>query len=291
MAIRIGILGTDNSHSEAFARLLNVPDEKPTVRGAKVVALFGLDDKITRQRAEAGSVPTIVDRPRDMVAMVDAVMVDFRHGDLHYRYAKPFIEAGIPTFIDKPMSIKVSHAKKLVELARKKRTPITSFSTVRLGPPVEKMKKAMGKIGRVRGGVVTGPGSAKSEYAGVFFYGVHCVELMLEAFGNKVESVRAAEYDGSVIAVVGYKGGLVVTLNIIDGARPPFDAVAFGAKGVAQYEKPERFVGYYYGMKLFLEMIKTGKPPIPYDDMILSVRVLDAIQKSLDGRGREVRLR
>lgn len=291
MVIRIGILGTDNSHSAAFSQLLNVKGHKPNIPGAKVVALFGLDDKINKERAEEGNVPTIVDKPRDMIGMVDAVIVDFRHGDLHYKYARPFIEAGIPTFIDKPMSIKVSHARKLVELARKKHTPITSFSTVRLGPPVEKMKKAMAKIGKVRAGIVTGPGSAKSEYAGVFFYGVHCVELMLEAFGNRVQSVRAAEYDGSVIATVGFRSGLVVTLNIIDGARPPFDAIAFGAKGVAQYERADSFGGYYYGMKIILEMIKTGKPPIPYNDLVLSVRILDAVQRSLDGDGREVTLR
>jgi predicted dehydrogenase len=290
IVIRIGILGTDNSHSEAFSRLLNVKGEKPHVPGARVVALFGLDDKINRQRAEAGNVPTIVDRPRDMLGMVDAVIVDFRHGALHYKYAKPFIEAGIPTFIDKPMSISVAHAKAMVALARKKRVPITSFSTVRLGPPVENMKKAMKKIGRVRGGIVTGPGSSKSEYAGVFFYGVHCVELMLEAFGNRVASVRAADYDGSVIATVGYRNGAVVTLNIIDGARPPFDAIAFGAKGVARYDRPGSFGGYYYGMKKLLKLIWIGKPPIPYNDLILSVRILNAIQKSIDAGGKLIRI-
>jgi predicted dehydrogenase len=288
--IRIGILGTDNSHCEAFSRLLNVKGEKPHVPGAKVVAIFGLDDRTNRERAEAGNVPTIVDRPKDMLKMVDAAIVDFRHGALHYKYARPFIEAGIPTFIDKPMSISVAHAKALVALAKRKRVPITSFSTVRLGPPVENMKKAMKTIGRVRGGIVTGPGSTRSEYAGVFFYGVHCVELMLEAFGNRVSAVRADDHDGSVIAAVGYKGGLVVTLNIIDGARPPFDAVAFGAKGTARYDRAGGFVGYYYGMQAILKMVRTGKPPIPYNDLVLSVRILNAIQKSMDRGGAEVRL-
>lgn len=289
--IRIGILGTDNSHSIAFSRLFNVKGEKNHIAGARVVAIYGLKDKRNREVAEMGEVPTIVKRPTDMLGMVDAAVVDFRHGGLHYKHARPFIEARIPTFIDKPFSISVAHARKMVELARRKRTPVTSLSTVRLGPPVENMKKAMKKIGKVRAGILTGPGSSKSEYAGVFFYGVHCVELMLEVFGNKVHSVRAAGYDGSVIATVGYKNGAVVTLNVIDKARPPFDAIAFGAKGSAQYDRGGGFAGYYYGMKLFLKMIRTGKPPIPYNDLILSVRVLDAIQKSMDAGGREVLLR
>ncbi len=289
--IRIGILGTDNSHSIAFSRLFNVKGEKSHIAGARVVAIYGLNDKRNREVAEMGKVPTIVKRPTDMLGMVDAAVVDFRHGALHYKYARPFIEARIPTFIDKPFSISVAHARKMVELARRKRTPIASFSTIRLGPPVERLKKDLKGVGKVRASIITGPGSSRSEYAGVFFYGVHSVELMLEVFGNKVRSVRAADYDGSVIATVGYKTGAVVTLNIIDKARVPFSAVVFGSKGLAEYDRAGGFAGYYYGMKLFLKMIRTGKPPIPYNDLILSVRILDAIQKSMDAGGKEVVLR
>jgi predicted dehydrogenase len=289
--IRIGILGTDNSHSIAFSRLFNVKGEEHHIPGAKVVAIFGPDAARNKEVAEQGEVPTIVKRPTDMLGMIDAAIVDFRHGGLHYKYAEPFIAAGLPTFIDKPFAVSVAHAKKMVDLAKRKRAPITSLSTVRLGPPVDNMKKAMADIGKVRAGIVTGPGSSQSEYAGVFFYGVHAVELMLEVFGSTVHSVRAADYDGSVIATVGYTDGVVVTLNIIDGARVPFDAIAFGAKGSARYDQGKGFAGYYYGMKLFLEMIKTRKPPIPYSDLLLSVRVMDAIQKSMDAGGRELVLR
>lgn len=289
--IRIGILGTDNSHSGAFSRLFNVKGEKYHIAGAKVVALYGLNDARSKQMAEQGQVPTIVKRPKDMLDMVDAAIVDFRHGGLHYRHAAPFIEARIPTFIDKPMSISVAHARRLVDLARRKRTPITSFSTIRLGPPAEHMKSAMKKLGKVRAGSITGPGSSKSEYAGVYFYGVHSVELMLEVFGNRVDSVRAADYDGSVIANVGFRNGSVVTLNILDGARVPFSAVAYASKGVAEYDRSQDFPSYWYGMKVFLKMIKTGKPPLPYSDLVLSVRLLDAIQKSMDGGGKLMKIR
>jgi predicted dehydrogenase len=289
--IRIGILGTDNSHSIAFSRLFNVKGEEHHIPGARVVAIFGLEAARNKEVAEQGEVPTIVRRPTDMLGMIDAAIVDFRHGGLHYKYAAPFLGAGLPTFVDKPFSVNVVHAKRMLALAGRKRAPITSFSTIRLGPPVDNMKKAMAGIGKVRAGIVTGPGSSRSEYAGVFFYGVHCVELMLEVFGSKVHSVRAAEYDGSVIATVGYKDGAVVTLNIIDKARVPFDGVAYGSGGQAQYDRGKGFAGYYYGMKLFLKMVKTRKPPIPASDLLLSVRVMDAIQKSMDAGGREVVLR
>jgi predicted dehydrogenase len=40
--IRIGIVGSDNSHAIAFSKLCNL-DEKLHVDGAKVVSIFGLD--------------------------------------------------------------------------------------------------------------------------------------------------------------------------------------------------------------------------------------------------------
>ncbi len=289
--IRIGILGTDNSHSIAFSRLVNVKGEKHHIRGARVVAIHGLDEVRNKEVAEQGQVRTIVKRPRDMLGMVDAAIVDFRHGGLHYKYAAPFIQAGIPTFIDKPFSVSVAHARKMVALARRKRVPITSLSTVRLGPPVAKLKREMKKMGRLSAGVITGPGSSRSEYAGIFFYGVHVVELMLEVFGNQVTSVRAVDYEGTVIATVAYRTGVVVTLNIIAGARPPFSAVAYGAGGMAEYDRSQDFAGYYYGMKLFLKMVDTRKAPIAYNDMILSVRILNALQRSMQDGGRLVILR
>ena len=289
--IRIGILGTDNSHSITFSRLVNVKGEKAHVPGARVVAIFGLDPKRNEEVAEKGQVPAIVKRPREMLGMIDAAIVDFRHGGLHYKYARPFIEAGLPTFVDKPFSISVADAIKMIALAKRKKTPITSFSTIRLGPDIARMKRQVKSIGKVRGGIFGGPGSSKSEYAGVFFYGVHTVEVMLEVMGTAVTSVRASDHDGSVIAVVGYKGGAVATLNILDKAKIPFIGTVYGSEGVAKYEPTGGFDGYYYGMKLFLEMVRTRKPPIPYSNLLLTVKVMNAIQKSLDTGGSEVAVR
>ncbi len=289
--VKIGILGTDNSHSIAFSQTVNDPKAKPRVPGAKVVAVFGLDDKRNKEVAEKGLIPTIVKKPADMLPLVDAVIVDFRHGGLHYKYAKPFVEAGIPTFVDKPFTVSLARAKKLIELAKKKRTPMTSFSTVRLGPTIDKLKKDVLAIGRLRGAVLTGPGSTKSEYHGIFFYAVHVVEMMLEVFGTKVASVSASDCDGSFLGTVKYSSNLLVSLNVFDGGYPLFACSAYGLKGEAHYDQSNIFGGYYYGMKEILKMVKTGKPTVPHNDMLLTVKVLTALQKSLDSGGKEIKIK
>ena len=54
---------------------------------------------------------------------LDGVVISSPHS-LHYEHAKACLERGIPVLIEKPMTIKVAHAKELVQLAKKKQIPI-----------------------------------------------------------------------------------------------------------------------------------------------------------------------
>ena len=75
--IRIGIVGSDNSHADAFSQMLNIADSQtgefayPDVR---VTAIFGLDEKRTAEVALDGKIEHIVKDPSEMIGMVDAVM-------------------------------------------------------------------------------------------------------------------------------------------------------------------------------------------------------------------------
>lgn len=289
--IRIGVLGTDNSHSIGFSRMFNVKGEKGHIRGGRVVAVFGLDEARTKEVAEKGRISTIVKRPKDMIGMIDAAIVDFRRGSQHYRYSKPLIEAGIPTFIDKPFASSTADAKKIVRLARKHRVPITNFSTVRFGKGMADFKRGIKKIGRVGAVVISGPGSTKDPYDGIFFYAVHQVELMLEAFGHRVKSARGIDHNGTLVASVLYKNGMIVTMHEINTGWPVFRAAAYGKEGEAHYDGSKAHDGFLLGAKVFTKMFKTGKMPFRYDDLTISTRVLVAIRKSMEAGGGEVAIR
>jgi predicted dehydrogenase len=288
--IRIGVFGTDNSHSIAFSSLFNLKG-KEHLSGAKVVAVYGLDDARNKEVAEKAKIPTIVKRPQDMLPLIDAAIVDFRHGSRHLKYAKMCIEAGIPTFIDKPFAAKPSDAKKMVALAKRKGVPITNFSTLRFGTGLAEFKKALKAVGKVRSFVVTGPGSTRDQYDGIFFYAVHQVELALECFGYAVKSVRGVDYDGMLAASMLYKNGMVVTMHEINSGWTPFAATAYGDKGQACYDYSKSEDGFYLGAKAFLKMFRTGQMPYPYSRLAASTRILSAIKRSMAAGGKEIRVR
>jgi predicted dehydrogenase len=123
--MRIGIVGAENSHTAAVAKTLN--NEKAG-GNARVVAVWGETRAFAETAARDGHIPLIVKRPTDMIGKIDAVMVDHRHAKYHIPAAMAFIEAGIPAFVDKPFCYTVAEGWKLLQLARRKKVPVTSFS-------------------------------------------------------------------------------------------------------------------------------------------------------------------
>lgn len=290
--IRIGIVGSDNSHAERFSEITNLenPPKGLHVEGTKVVAIFGEEEERTKEVAEHGRIPRIVKDPREMLGLVDAVMVVFRHGDKHYPYASPFIEAGIPTFIDKPLTLKAEEAEKLVELAEKRSTPLTSFSTLRYAENTVEFIKKTEEIAPLTAGVSAGPADAEEhrQYGGLPFYGIHAVELMLATFGYEVESLLAAERQKNILVSVKYRDGALVALYFLGNASYVFHLVAYGKEGHLE-NVVDASTCYADGLKVFLKMIETGKPPLSGNELIAPVRILEAVEQSLSA-GKEIRL-
>src|SRR6476659_9195846 len=110
--IRLGLVDFDTSHAVEFTKRLNHVDiaEDQWVDGAKVVA--GVPGQ---SRVAAGVIPensetlkrygvTLLDDPAELFGKIDAVLVVSVDGNVHVERASPFLERGMPTFVDKPFA-------------------------------------------------------------------------------------------------------------------------------------------------------------------------------------------
>ncbi len=288
---KLGIIGSDSSHAVQFSKLANLEEGVNGLRveDVQVTHIYGTDPERTQEVATEGKIPNIVANAEEMLGQVDGVLCVWRHGGKHLPDTLPFLEAGIPAFVDKPLACSVDDAKQLVDAAEKAGVGFTSFSTLRFaGPTVEYVETLKKTAGTLTAGVSTGPADLESEYGGIFFYGIHAVELMNAVWGYGCRSVAAVAHDKNVMATCKLADGAIVVLNMLGAAKYVFHLVAFGKDGWKDYVV-DSATCYYDGMQVFMETLRTGKWPFTRDQLLEPVKILAALDKSLK-ENREVRL-
>ena len=277
---RVGILGTENSHAMAFSKILNGLDEnfKGQFDDFRVVAVGGIDPEASRNVAQTCGIEVITDKPEDMLGMVDAVMITCRDGKYHAPYARPFIEAGIPAFIDKPFTSDPEEALALAKLAKEKKVPLVGGSSVKLTDAVLKLK-SLAEQSDVVGGDVTAPVSMVNDYGNFWFYASHLAECCLTIFGWHPQWVWANRTEKGVTVIVHY-ADFDVTNHYIEGVYD-YTGTVITQKGV-NHEVISLDNIYAKECACFADMIRNGVMSHSYEELVAPVYLMAAIEKSFE---------
>jgi predicted dehydrogenase len=276
--MKIGIIGAENSHSGAIAKIINIEKK---INGITVDYIWGETDILARKTAEAGRIPNIVTNPKDMLEKIDAVIVDHRHAKYHLKAAISFVTRGIPAFIDKPFCYRFEEGLNFLTIAKKYKTPVTSFSILPHQKSFRRFLSNLKQAGDIVVATLYGPADIKSKYGGVFFYGIHQVDIALKAFGYDVKQVLVTNADKIAVAQLFYPSGLNVFLNLIKTGNTQFSITAVGTNKTVHQLLTFDDNTYLSGVKEFTKMFKTGKEPQTHEQMLKPIQVLEAMQKSL----------
>jgi predicted dehydrogenase len=279
--LRIGIVGAENTHVEHIVHGLNRERARP---GVEIVGLAGGATERNVAAATAGAIPHLVDRVEAMVEFADALIVADRHGGLHREHARPFLELGRPVWIDKPLACDVADACAIIDTAAASGALLTSYSTLRHVPDTEDLVREAATIGELQAVVVSGPADPSSEYGGIFFYGIHMVDIALRLAPGPLGPIRI-ERGGAIVVATTVVGGVHVTVHFVrpDGKdnHVPFHAVAVGRTGIAAREIgiPGNYV--VFGLDVFLGMANTGHAPLTGADMLRPIEFLATVRDAL----------
>jgi predicted dehydrogenase len=294
--IKLGILDFDTSHVIAFTTRLNhkgAPKDQ-WVDGALVVIGCPGESKIMPERIpgykmemEKLGVP-LVDRPEEMIGKVDGMLIESQEGAAHWERARPFLEAGIPCYVDKPFACVVADARKMMELAAAKKVPIFSSSSLRYATELVDFVNE-GKLGKLQGAVAYGPAHTNDKdpmrNPGLYHYGIHAVEVLYTLMGPGCRQVSCThEKDVDVVTGV-WKDGRAATVR---GLRGPNSGVygftAFGDKGVQHVPIGTNYI-YRDLLKKIVEMFETKKAPLDIAVTVEIVAFIEAALKSADNHG------
>ena len=288
--LRIGMIGLDTSHVPAFTDILNNPQNKAHVPGAKVVGAFkgGSPDIESSASRVDGFTKTLVekynvklyDTIEELCKNVDAVFIESVDGRPHLAQAIPVIKAGKPLFIDKPMGGTLKDVLEIFRLAKEAKVPVWSSSSLRYGKAVQAVRG--GSIGKVTHAETTSPASLEKTHPDLFWYGVHGCESLFTVMGTGCESVkRGTTADGKIEVTGKWAGG-----------RTGVFREAKGYTGLAKGDKGEAQIGAYDGYApLVAEAIKafqTGVVPVKPEETIELFAFMEAADESKRRGGAEV---
>jgi predicted dehydrogenase len=284
---RIGIVGSDNSHAVAYSKLANI---EHIAGDSRVVAISGPDPARTKEVAELGKIPEIVEDFRDLIGKVDAVLVVHRHGDLHAEHAIPFLEAGIPVYVDKPFAVSLEDCHRMLAAAKAGNTVLTSYSSLRWTPTTTSLVNRLPELGDIRVGQFAGPCDFTSEYAGPFFYATHVAEIAFRLMGDDVQTVQATQSGDSVVATLTFANNAVATFSYLGDAAYHFHATLFGTNDFAANEIVAGDESYGAGLLAFLDAVDSGTAPLTDKQLLTPIAFVHAMQESLAGGGQVVNL-
>ncbi|HVC33791.1 MAG TPA: Gfo/Idh/MocA family oxidoreductase [Chloroflexota bacterium] len=294
--LRLGIVDCDTSHVYQFSRRLNHVDIEPDqwVDGAQVVAAYPgtsrvtepgkVDEYLTALRAAQVE---LVARPQDLLGRVDAVLIESNEGAVHRERATPFIEAGLPVFIDKPLASTSVDARALVELAAKHGVPLFSASSLRFTPEVRQARTDEAALGLLVGADVFSPATLHPHNPGLFHYGVHGVEMLYALLGRGCRDVTCVFHeDGEVVTGRWNDGRIGVVRGIRRGARG-YGLTAYGERAIRQ--STVNLTSLYRDLVAVIVPVLSGAPsPISPEELIEVVAFQEAALASAMAGGRPI---
>ena len=285
--LHVGLVGVDTSHAGAFAEALSQP---PLSNLAHLAWVWG--DEVRSDQPDA---PTLAQRygigrvastPTECLDGTDLALVvsDAGGGARHADLAQPFVEAGIPTFIDKPMTVSLKAASDLFDLAAQRGTPIMSSSALRHAGELSSARASMGELGAISSAISTGPGDW-------YYYGIHAVELLIAALGPGVTSVRRFATPERDVALLAYgESGPMGIVQTLRNAAYGFELAQYGAGGWLRLAISDSRTYYRNQLIAATTMATSGTPPIAPAETLEILAILHAGLLSADHGGDAITL-
>lgn len=288
--IRLGIIGLDTSHVVAFTEVLNNPDAKGHVPGAKVVAAFkgGSPDIPSSIEKVEGYTTTlrdkygvkIYDTIEQVCNEVDAILIESVDGRPHLAQARIVIAAKKPLFIDKPVGGTLHDAIEILRLAEEAGVPLFTSSSLRFAKNTQAVRQ--GSIGKVMSAETTSPASLEKNHPDLYWYGVHGCESLFTVMGTGCESVeRRTTADGKIEVAGTWKGGRTGIFR----ESKTYSGKAIGEKGEASVGS---FDGYAPLVVEIVKFLQTRQSPVPTAETIELFAFMEAADESKRQGGKPV---
>ena len=220
------------------------PDD--TIAQARVTHIWTQNRTLSEHVARAARIENVVDNVADMTACVDAVLLARDDAQRHAEFAPPFLQAGLPIYIDKPIALTVADATHLYGL-QKYNGQIFTCSALRYAPEFQLSEADRDALGSLRYVQATAPKDWER-------YAVHIIEPTLAMIGPQGVIRRHEvwrEVDSTVLTLA-WKSGVQATFSTFGKAAAPTSVRLVGDRGYRDMRFSNTFAAFKAALQDFV---------------------------------------
>ncbi|NOY76706.1 MAG: Gfo/Idh/MocA family oxidoreductase [Calditrichaeota bacterium] len=304
--LRLGILGMSegNGHPYSWSAIINGDFDRQEmaacgfagipvyleanrdtlgIDGARVTHVWTQDRSLSEHIAGASMIENVVDKPEGMIGQVDAVLLARDDPENHAAMAKPFLDADVPIFIDKPLAITREDLGYFSE-QNKKGKLLMSCSSMRYAGECRTAKTELASLGELQLATVVG----KKDWVK---YGVHMLEALFALLDDpRAVSVQHVSESGKDIVLIRFESGLLATVHLFVDIAPTFQLSLFGRSGWRLVEIRNSYSMFKENLTEFIRSVREGKSRLPFEKTENIIRTLIGARESLNRGGEVVEL-
>lgn len=287
--LRLGVLGLSpgNGHPFSFSAIVNGYD--PTAfaatgwsvildylqrrpaqdfgfPGVRVTCAWTPDPAITRGLCAACRIPTALERPEAMLGRVDAVLLLRDDPESHLRLGLPFLEAGLPLFIDKPLTLQRDELTRFEPHLQA--GLLMSCAGLRFATELDGLRADPGRLGRWT--------ALEAEVVNDWpRYGIHMLDAVLGLGAPLPRAIRRLPAAGERFEIT-LADGTPFTIACLGPGPKKFGLTLYGTAGREVFELGDNFGAFRGLLDCFLSQVRSGRPGIPAGQTLASVKTIIA---------------
>ncbi|WP_298973456.1 Gfo/Idh/MocA family oxidoreductase [uncultured Psychrobacter sp.] len=279
MTLRLGIIGSSegNGHPYSWSAIFNGYDsaemencgypviprylEKqnwPTsqIGGAEVTAVWTQDIALSKHIAKAARIEQVVSCYADMIGQVDAILLARDDAHNHLRFAEPFLTAGLPIYIDKPIALSIDELNQLYALEQYP-GQIFTCSALRYSAQLALSAADHQKLGNIKQIAAFTPKSWSK-------YAVHIVEPVLNMLSKEDEPIEMTvpitnRGDSSANLKVYWSSGIQTSFFALGEIQTPIFIRIFGTNTWKDFTFNDSFSAFKSALQAFIQGILDNK--------------------------------
>lgn len=307
--IRLGLAGMlrDNHHPFSWSAIINggydaqamgrfadpvilrylsaQPPQALGIPGARVTHIWCDDPEDAQRVAAASRVPHIVSRPQGLLGQVDAVLIPTDRGEEHVARARLYVEAGIPVFIDKPLTDREQDLRQFQAWVAQGKA-IMSCSALRFSVEFAACRRRIREVGRLKLITITMVNSWER-------YGMHALEGVYPFLpaGGWLSVVNTGSDGWGDLVHAQHGSGVALVAAVAPGLSGAMGHLRlYGSNGMLEARFSDSFRAFKAQLSAFVDYLRTGVPPFDFQETVELTRLLIAGIRSREEGGRRVML-